>query len=259
MKKATAACSLVAVLGLGVGCGGDGGGGIDEGPSAMEGTANATVMASTAVQADTMRSAVEGGNGDGVASAAIGLSSAAMGAVTPRTGARAELEVAAQAQTIVNAETGTTGNKNCTPTGCTFDKYGSNGFTISGSVTATDAGMGVKNVVWNLTGSGDGSTVGGTGGFTGLKFTYTWKGDLTVSATSLAGAAGAVWKGTASANGQNVSFDYGSLIKFNSVVLASGCATGGSVFAKWWINAQSGGQSQAQAYQATQTFNGCQR
>jgi hypothetical protein len=252
MKKLTV-CALAGILG--VGCGGGGGGGIDEGPSAKEGTANPAAMKAGVMQTQGLRTAVEGGNGDTMAGSALSLSSSAMGAVTPKGTASAEVED--QMIKLVNADTGTTGTKTCNEMGCTFTNYGTGQFTINGSLTATDAGGGVKKVVWDLDGSGTASGAQ-TGGLPGIDYTYNWNGDLTVSATAVDGAAGGVWGGKGSVQGQSFNYDYGSVMKFQNVSLQDGCATGGSVFAKWWIVVNAGGQKQSQAHQATQTFTACQ-
>src|SRR5262249_28115941 len=101
------------------------------------------------------------------------------------------------------------------------------------------------------------SDVGGQSDVQNLNFQFTWKGDLTVSPTSLNGAAGATWDASGTTQGQSVAVNFGSILKFQNVVIANHCPTGGSVFGKWWISASSGSQHQEQAYQATHTFNGC--
>jgi hypothetical protein len=242
---------------LGAGCGG-GDEGIDTGPSATEGTANPTVMKSSAVQADSLRAAIETRNGAGIAAAAIGLSAAATAAVQPKgatTQATTQLGIQNEIAAIMQAQTTmTTGSVSCTDTGCTFDKYGvsgSNSFTISGSLTTTtDAASGAKHVLWSLTGSGSFSNQE-TGTATSLRFTYNWKGDMVVSASSVDGAAGATWAGSGNVNGQSFTYNFGTYIKFNTVTFADHAATGGSIFAKAWITASAGGRSSQQAYQAT--------
>lgn len=253
MKKMTCVASLVAVLGMG--CGGDdGGGGISEGPSVAQGTADVQAMNSSAAQADTLNKALASGSGESVAGSALQLSSAGMTAV------KGGGQALTQALTAVNAETGTTGTKTCTATGCVFDKYGAGGFTMTGSVTATDVAGGGKKVVWSLDGTLDASaTNSNTSGFGDIKFTYNWKGDITVSATSIQGAAGGTWKGSGTTMGQSFTFDYGSLIKFESVVLTNSCVTGGSITAKWWAVVKAGSQSQTQGAQGTHTFTSCSR
>jgi hypothetical protein len=252
MKKLALTIGALAMLG----CGGGNSGGIDEGPSAQEGTAEPSAINATVTEADGLNSALSAQNGEALAGAAVGLSGAAMEAVRPASGQKLTIQDA-MTRTIAD-NTNTTGTKNCTPTGCTFDNFGDGNFTVSGSVTASDGMNGAKHIVWAL--SGKATDLGGSSQqVENLNFTFSWKGDLNASATSLDGAAGATWSGSGTAQGQSFSFDYGSIIKFQAITLANHCATGGSVFAKWWVSAQSGGQSQNQAYQATHTFNGCQR
>lgn len=237
------------------GCGEEG---ISEGPSAQEGTAEPLLMRSTVTQADGLRAAVAGQNGEQIATAALALSAGAMGAVRPPVGAQ-RLAITEQMLTLAQAGVAgtSTGTRTCTPGGCTFESFGNGQFTITGSVTASDAPAGAKRIGWRLSGTAS----GGPGGVTiqGLDLAYSWKGDLTVSATTLTGAAGATWEGSGEAGGQSFSFEYGSFVKFQSIALVERCPTAGSVFAKWWVTAQAGGREQSQAYQATHRFNGCTR
>lgn len=256
MRRLSSVWALGMVLGIGCGGGDGGGGGIDEGPSAQPGTVNAAAMASSVGQADTMRTAVASGNGDSIAGGAITLSSSAMTAVTPKSGALTIEQNVAQMLTIVRADSGMTGTKTCDAAGCVFDKYGVGSTTISGTVKAADDAAGAgKHVTWDLTGNGTDS--GSSSSISGLTFTYNWKGDLVVSETALAGKAGGTWHGTGSAQGQSFEFDYGSLLKWTAVTLASGCPTAGTAYAKMWLTAHAGGRSQNQAYEGTHTFNGC--
>ncbi len=64
------------------------------------------------------------------------------------------LIITAQAlSAIPQAATGdVTGTKTCDAIGCTYDKYGSGGFVMTGSAKASDV-TGGKKVVWNLTGT----------------------------------------------------------------------------------------------------------
>jgi hypothetical protein len=240
---------------LGSNCGGGNDAAIDEGPSnAMAGTADPGAMKSSVVQADGLTTAISSKNGAQISSAALALSLGGMEAV--REGMSQPLSVVMSTIAATTSDK-TTGTMNCNETGCTFDAYGANGFTVSGSVTASDAMGGGKHVVWNLSGSGNEAAAGGQSSVQNLDFHFAWKGDLTVSPTSLVGAAGASWAGSGTVNGQSFSFDYGSLLKFQNVTIANHCPTGGSVFAKQWLTANAGGQSQVKAYQATHTFNGC--
>ena len=223
-------CVLAAATVLGLGCGGDDDS-IDTGPSAMQGTANATVMKSSALQADTLRAAIDAKNGAGIAACrdSAKCSAAATAAVLPANGVAMPLTVQ-ETIAIMQAQTTMTGGSvNCTETGCTFDKYGvsgANSFSISGSLKTTDAGNGAKHVVWSLT---------GTGNFTGqqstavgnLQFSYQWKGDLTVSPTSVTGAAGSTWSGSGMTNGQSFNYDFGSYLKLDNV-------TFGVPDGHWW-------------------------
>lgn len=258
MRKLSCIGSLVAVLVAG--CGGDDGGGINEGPSVGAGTANMQAMKEGVKTAADLQTALSAGSGEAVAGGALSLSSLGMSAATKSGGGGGFGLTVAQALSTINAETGTTGTKECTASGCTFKDYGSGGFTLTGSLTVSDAGAGAKSVVWNITGSGDSDALGGGSSAFGddFKFTWNWKGDLTVSPTSLMGAAGGSGKGSGSAQGQSFSFEYGSFVKFNGVTMdTSGCPTGGSMTAKWWITAKSGSQTQTDGAQATQTFSGC--
>lgn len=255
MTKITCIGSLVAVLGLGCGGGGDGGG-VSEGPSVAKGTADVAAMNSSAVQADNLNKALVSGSGEAVAGSALSLSSAGMTSVK---GGAGQALMVSQALSAMEA-TGTTGTKTCTASGCVFDKFGNGGFTMTGSVTATDGAAGAKVVVWDLDGTLDASATNSTsGGATDVKFVYNWKGNITVSATSIVGAAGGTWKGSGSQGGQSFTFDYGSLIKFNAVVLTNGCATGGTITAKWWLVAKSGGQDSTQGAEGSHTFTACSR
>lgn len=256
MRKLTSIMALAGLLGLGA-CGSDGGGGggVSEGPKAQAGTANPTAMKGGVMQASGMNTAVASGNGDAVAGSALSLSNSAMGAVMPgaaRSGP--ELDMVG----VINAEptSGTTGTKDCTMAGCTFKDYGTQGvFTISGSVTSSDAGDGMKKVVWDLTGKG---TQSQSSGFTNLDYTYNWNGDLMVSATAVNGAAGGVGSGKGTAQGQTFTFNSGSIMKFQNVVTMNGCGTGGSVYAKTWQIVKAGGQGQTMAWEATHNLTGCQ-
>jgi hypothetical protein len=248
MKKLVLTIGALAMLG----CGGGGDDAIDEGPSsATKGTAEPAAMKATVTQADGLSAALAAGNGEALAGAAVSLSVGAMSAVRGGSGQPLTVDRA-----IAAMSEGTTGTKNCTATGCTFEGYGNGEFKVSGSITASDAMGGGKHVVWKLTGSGDGLSGGQA---QNISFTFTWKGDLTVSATSLNGAAGATWSGSGTVNGQSFSFDYGSILKFQSVTIDNHCPTAGSVYGKWWLTAHAGGQNQAQAVEATHTFMGCAR
>jgi hypothetical protein len=251
MKKLLLTISALAMLG----CGGGGDDAIDEGPSSTtKGTAEPAAMKATVTQADGLTAALSAGNGEQLAGAALALSGGAMNAVK---GGSANALVINQMIADMKTE-GTTGTKTCTATGCTFDGFGNNGFKVSGSITASDAMGGGKHVVWKLTGSGD-SLGGSSAQGQDISFTFTWKGDLTVSATSLNGAAGATWSGSGMANGQSFSFDYGSLLKFQAITIDNHCPTAGSVYAKWWLTAHAGSQNQSMAVDATHTFMGCAR
>jgi hypothetical protein len=250
MKKFVFTIGALALLGSN--CGGGGDGAIDEGPSATEGTADPAAMKSTVTQADSLNAAIAAQSGEQIAGAAVALSVGAMGAVRGGTSKALTVE-----KTIADTMAGsdmTTGTKTCTPTGCTFEGFGNGQFKISGSVTAADA-MGAKHIVWALSGSA--TNLGASSPGTNLNFEFTWKGDLTASATSLNGAAGATWVGSGTAEGQSFTFNYGSVLKFQNITITDHCPTAGSVFGKWWVSAQSGGQSKAEAVQATHTFNGC--
>lgn len=258
MRKLTSMVALAGILGLGA-CGSDGdggGGGVSEGPKAQPGTANPTAMKSGVMQASGLNAAVASGSGDAVAGSAVSLSNSAMGAVMPGA-ARSGVELDMVGVINAEPEDGTTGTKDCTMAGCTFKDYGTQGgFTITGSVTSSDAGDGIKKVVWDLTGKGSQSQ--SSGGFTNVDYTYNWNGDLTVSPTAVNGAAGGVGRGKGSAQGTTFTFDSGSIMKFKDVVTMNGCATGGSVYAKTWQIVKASGQGQSMAWEATHNFNGCQ-
>lgn len=255
MRKLTCIGSLIALLVTG--CGGGDGGGINEGPSVETGTADVAAMKTGAEEAASLNAALTSGNGEAVAGGALALSGLGMSAAQSKDGSGFALSVA-QALTTMENEPATTGTKECSASSCTFKDYGVQGFTLTGSVTATDVGDGAKNVVWNMTGTGDTDAFGGADSGVDFKFTWSWKGDVTVSSTSLEGAAGSSGKGSGSAEGQSFSFEYGSFVKFTGVVLTgTGCPSGGTMMAKWWVNAKSGGRSQTQGAQASHTFNGC--
>jgi hypothetical protein len=219
----------------------------------MEGTADPAAMKESVSAADGLTAAIASKNGEEIAGAAVELSIGAMGAVRPGSTQKLTIDrmIAAGADQMI------TGTKTCTDTGCTFSGYGDGQFKVSGSVTASEAMGGGKHIVWALTGSA--SNFGGDQAGTSINFEFTWKGDLTATATSLNGAAGATWDGSGTAQGMSFTFNYGSILKFQNITITDHCPTAGSVFGKWWVNAQSGGRSQSQAYQATHTFNGCQR
>jgi hypothetical protein len=255
MNKLAVSLGVLAIFGTS--CGGSDGG-IDEGPSAMEGTVEPTAAKSTVTRADGLSAAISSQNGDQIAGAAVALSVGAMGAVRPKTGKALTVMDQVIASTTGGDAAAMTGSKTCTPTGCTFEGFGNGAFTVSGSVSASDAPNGAKKIVWTLTGKGS-DISGSSAQLQNLNFEFTWKGDITASATSLTGAAGATWTGSGTAQGQSFSFNYGSLVKFQDITLMAHCPTAGSVFGKWWVSAHSGGQDQSQAYQATHTFNGCVR
>ena len=137
MKRTLVASLILSVVGFG--CGGDEGGASAEGPTAKEGTANPATMKAAVGTADTMNSSLAAMSGDGVAGAALSMSNSGMGAVSPKQGA---LTLEEMKQVIF--QTGTTGTKTCTATGCTYDKYGNGQFTMTGSVNASDGGAGVS-------------------------------------------------------------------------------------------------------------------
>jgi hypothetical protein len=240
------------------GCGGEEG--IDEGPDAQEGRAEPLLMRATVTQADGLRTALAAQNGDAIAGAAVSLSVGAMNAVRPAIGAQ-PLSISQQMQVLAQTTPGgaTSGSKSCTATGCTFTSFGNGQFTISGSVSSTEVAGGAKRVLWSLTGTTTAAAIPTSGQVQGLDFSYSWKGDLTVSPTSIAGAAGSTWSGGGQTQGQSFDFNYGSVVKFQGVTVENGCPTAGGVFAKWWISVEAAGQSQTQAYQATHRFNGCTR
>jgi hypothetical protein len=254
MKKLVLTIGALAMFGNG--CGGGDDAAIDEGPSgATKGTAEPGAMKATVTQADGLSAALAAGNGEQLAGAAVALSVGAMGAV--KGGSAGALMV--QQMIAADTKTEVTGTKTCTATGCTFDAFGSSGFKVSGSITASDAMGGGKHVVWKLTGTGDNLGGSSASGAQNVSFTFTWKGDLTVTATSLNGAAGATWSGSGMVNGQSFSFDYGSVLKFMSVTIDNHCPTAGSVYGKWWLTAHASGHDQSQAVEATHTFMGCAR
>jgi hypothetical protein len=253
MKKLSLVLAAVSMLGLG--CGGEDG--IDTGPNAMEGTANPTAMVSSAMQADNLRTALEAKNGAAIASAALGLSFAGTASVSPgATGAPLTLKEMVGAMPT-NAVM-TSGNVSCTETGCTFDNYGVGGpyvYTISGSITATDAGNGAKKVGWSLTGTGNFAGVQ-TSTAANISFSYQWKGDLTVSATSVNGAAGSTWSPSGTVQGQSFTYAVGSYVRLDTITFASRMPAGGSIYAKMWVTTSEAGNTQSQAYQATYRFGG---
>lgn len=255
MTKIACIGSMIAVLGLG--CGGGGGGGVNEGPAVPKGTVNVAALGTSGAQADSLNKALGEGKGESVAGSALSLSNAGMGAVSP---GGAQALMVAQALSTINATTpGATGTQTCTATGCVYDKFGNGGFTMTGSVTWTDV-AGAKKVVWDLDGTLDQSATGDVnfnGGATDIKFVYNWKGDITVSATSIVGSAGGTWNGSGTTSGQSFTFNYGSFMKFEAVVLTAGCVSGGTITAKWWVVANAGGQSSTQGAQGSHTFTGC--
>jgi hypothetical protein len=258
MTKIACIGSLIAVLGLGCGGGGDGGG-VSEGPSVPKGTVNVMALGTSGAQADSLNKALVAGKGEAVAGSALSLSNAGMGAVTP---GGAQALMVAQALSTINADApGVTGTQTCTATGCVYDKFGNGGFTMTGSVTWTDV-AGAKKVVWNLDGTLDQTSTGAVnvnGGATDIKFVYNWKGDITVSATSIVGSAGGTWNGSGMQAGQSFTFNYGSLIKFDAVVLTAGCVSGGTITAKWWVVANAGGQSNTQGAEGSHVFTACMK
>jgi hypothetical protein len=252
MKKLLA-CGLLCVMGA-LGCGGDGG--IDEGPSASEGTPNLVAMRAAVMTADRLRLAVAAGNGGAISGAAISLSNTAMSAVRPKSITQPLVEEIAQAQTV--NPPGTTGTANCTPAGCTFDNYTMSGFSISGTVTASDAGNGASHVVWSLNGKqATSNSLPPSSGVTVGALSYKFRGDMTLSPTSATGAAGGDASGSGTVQGQSFTASQGNILKLLDVQLMDGCPTAGNVFAKWWQTAHVSGQSQSQAFQATQAVVGC--
>lgn len=242
----------IAVVGAGlVGCGGDGG--VDEGPSATEGTPNLAAMRSAAMTADRLRAAVQMSNGAGVAGAAIALSNAAMGAVSPKR-ATQPLTAALTQPLTTDAPAG---NVNCDATGCKFDGYTVGGFSISGAVTTADAGNGVSHVTWSLNGKASNAAVPASSGVSNLNVSYKFRGDLRVSPATVSGAAGGTADSTGTVQGMSFDATQGNLTKLLDVQIMDGCPVAGSVFAKWWLSASAGAQSQSQAYQATQPMSGC--
>ncbi len=256
MRKLALAFCMTGLVGVGCGGSDSGGGGGSSGPPAMPGTVNEAGMKKGVTTADDLRASLASpdSNGDAISSGAVQLSQAGMTAIGPKAMALTLMEDAAAA--VQSAATTATGTKTCNATGCTYDKYGGNGFILSGSVQATDAGAAGKKAVWNLTG-----TLTDTKSMNGVEFTYIWAGDLTLSETGINGQASGHWggKGTSMANGQSIAYEYdiGSIMKFNNVVVANKAPTGGSTYAKTWSSVKLNGMAFAQgtsAWEGTKTY-----
>jgi hypothetical protein len=223
------------------------GGGEDSGPPAMKGTVNAAQARSTVNNAVTLRSSVEAMNGANVASAAIAFNASTNGIVTPSSG-QVPSALVAEIETLMQAQM--SGSQMCTATGCKFDNYSVNGqTTINGTVDASTSGD-AKKIKWDLTMKGSGLS----GGAATLSYDYNGKGDITISATSLTGEVTTKMVASGSQGGQTFSSTSESLARFQSVVLANGMPTGGSIYAKMTATGMSGGQSGAQAWEGTHNF-----
>lgn len=234
----------LAIFGLtGAACGGD------DGPVAKPGTVNPGGARSATTQASDMTAALLARNGAGLSSSAMSLSTSANSVVTAAPG---------QPLTAANTAATTSGTATCDDVGCTYTDFNAgSGFVFNGYVRAADAGSDTKRVTWDLSikGTGLGSSISGLS-----TFDYKATGDIILSATSINGQASGSWSGGISEGGQNISYKYSSLIKFQSVTLdGSKCPTGGSVYAKWSIEVSGvqGAQNASQAYDGTHTFTGC--
>jgi hypothetical protein len=252
--------SMVAGYGCGSSDDGDGGGGgLDEGPAATMGTANPVAMKSTVGQADSLLAGFASGDGDTVSGSVMAFSSSGMGSVMAGS---AQASVPESMTGIVAADGEATGTKMCDATTCTYMDYGRGNMKITGTVTATDGAAGGKSIVWELSGKDTRENPTGLSNFVADTLSTIWKGNVTVSSTSLTGAAGfyAVVKGTL--NMAKLSATTGSLTKFLSVAITDKCPTAGSVYAKTWQTLDINGTKPAEqnkAVEATHTFSGCQQ
>jgi hypothetical protein len=250
LRTGTLGMAGLALLSIHCGGGGDPGA-LDEGPpGATEGTAQPFGARSTVDAVGALMTALEQQDADSVGVLAMRLSHAGWG-VVDRSGP-IDRPIAAQ-QPIAEARwPGTVGTARCTPGGCTFDGYGNETGTFTGSVGTTDEAGG-KHVVWTLTGR----DVGREADERDVLFSYVLRGDLTTASTRITGAAGVTWSGDGMVAGQPVTFGHGGLVKFEGVVLTSSCPTGGDVFGKWWNTRQGSGQPRSEVVQGTHTFDRC--
>lgn len=244
-KLRSCGLALVGVLTFG-GCGG---GSDSNGPAAKAGTPNPSGAKAVVTQTVSMQSALMRMDG---ASLSGNVNSIAIGGaqqiVRPSVGQA--LTVLQQAQTTTP---GTSGSVNCDATGCTYNMYMAAGFTYNGSIRGADAAGGGKVVTADL-------NIKGALASSGIAQTIDWKitGAVTVTPTSIVGELQST--GTGSISGivspgapNNFSYQYFNLVKYNNLTLASGAATGGSIYAKWAITV-AGVPQGSQAYEGTVNF-----
>jgi hypothetical protein len=236
---------LLGVLALtgGVGLSGCGGNEASSGPPAMQGTVNPSGARSVMNTTLSMRTDLMNASGANVAGQVQSVAiSGATQMITPKTGAA--LTVFPQAGT-----TGTSGTVTCDAAGCTYDQFVLGGLTYNGGVKSADAGSGARKVTANLTMKG---TVGGGGASETIDWTIT--GDCSISATAINGFFESTGSGTVSAPGApKLSYTHFNQVKFNSVSVASGVASGGSMYGKWAISVN-GTTAGSQAWEGTVTF-----
>jgi hypothetical protein len=186
-------------------------------------------------------------NGANVASSAMAFNASTANIVGPATPGVKALTVA-DIETMMQAQT-QAGTQMCTATGCTFTNHMVGTTTLNGSVNSSASGD-AKHITWDLTMKGSG--VAGVPAAFG--FDYTGKGDITISATSLAGEVTTKSTATGNAGGQSFTGGSESYVKFQSVVLSNGTATAGKLYARVTSSGSSGGQSASMAYEGTHDF-----
>jgi hypothetical protein len=245
MNRLFGVLGVVAAIGA-LGCGGDN---ASAGPPARAGTVNRTGAKSVLMQTVAMQAALEAHDGASLSGQVNSVAiSGAQQMVSPAAVVKA-LTVLSQAQTA----TGTSGTVNCDSAGCTYDKFMVSGFTYNGSITSADAGGGAKKVTANLTMKG---SIASGGPSQTIDWTIT--GNTTISATSVDGFFQSTGSGTLSGLNtpgapSSISYTYFNQVKYQAVALASGNATGGSMYGKWGITvANVAGASQA--WDGTVTF-----
>jgi hypothetical protein len=236
--------SLVALLGIGLlGCGG----GSSDGPAAKPGKPNPAGARSVVTQAAGIQAALMAKNGAALSGNVNSIAiSGAQQIANPTVGQA--LMVLEQAQTAG----GTSGNVTCDEAGCTYNMFMAAGFTYNGSIKSADAAGG-KHVTTDL-------TIKGSTGQGGFAQTIDWKitGGLDVSATNINGDLQSTGTGTISgittpgAPG-SISYSYFNQVRFNTVAIANGVASSGSVYGRWSITVPQA-PAGSQAYEATVTF-----
>jgi hypothetical protein len=206
----------------------------------MAGAANVTQETASLV------TSLNSGDGAGMSNTAVALGiSGASQIVSPPSGGAAA--VIHSAQTIAGSGGGTA---ECDATGCVYNNYkessGTSTTTMNGHIKAIPAGE-VTTLEMDVQFDMDQQ---------GMPAKFDLTGSLDISPTMIDGELTCNGTAKLTASGQNISYNWYNLLRYNAVTLSNGTPTGGTLYAKWGITLSGvPGAAQAnQVYDGTVTF-----